>query len=261
MATAVASVSCSRRLRARAAAVVWCVALFSSACASVSVDVPVATAPPAVVPWEQKADWIIRLEDQRILRNPNAPPPALLSSASGTRPAVPGPEEPSDLLRLLSDPEARVRRRAALAAGRVGLAEAVGPLSALLKDPEPEVRQMAAFALGLIGDPAARPALTAALTDPEPIVQGRAAEALGAIGNKDDAGAIVAMTRAHIGAGAIALVYPEDLSYPLAPPVEAVRLGLYALVRLGDYGSIASAVLDDAGLRMVADCLRAAAAG
>src|SRR5258705_306350 len=39
----------------------------------------------------------------------------------------------------------------------------------------------------------------------------------------------------------------DDLAWPLAPPVEATRLGLYALVRLGSYDSIASSVLDANG--------------
>ena len=70
-----------------------------------------------------------------------------------TLPALVAPPPPSDLLVLLGDREARVRRRAALALGRVGLPEAVrAARRARSSDEEPEVRQMAAFALGLIGD-------------------------------------------------------------------------------------------------------------
>ena len=84
-----------------------------------------------------------------------------------------------------SDGEARIRRRAALAIGRVGLREGVPPLVALLADPDPEVRQMAAFALGLIGDPRRRDAAgRARCDDPSPLVQGSAAEALGLIGDR-----------------------------------------------------------------------------
>ena len=68
-----------------------------------------------------------------------------------------------DLGRLLTDTEARVRRRAALAVGRVGLPEGVPLLTPLLNDADPEVRQMAAFALGLIGDRSARDPLVTAL--------------------------------------------------------------------------------------------------
>ena len=103
---------------------------------------------------------------------------------------------------------------------------------------------MAAFALGLIGDPAARPALQTALGDTNPLVQGRAAEALGMIGNRADADAVSAMVRTHVAAGALAGIDADDLTYPQAPPAEAVRLGLYALVRLGSYEALAAAALD-----------------
>ena len=74
---------------------------------------------------------------------------------------------------------------------------------------------MAAFALGLLADPSARPALLKALDDPEPIVQGRAAEALGSIGDRADADAIGAMVRRHVGAGVLANIESDDLTYPL----------------------------------------------
>jgi cyclophilin family peptidyl-prolyl cis-trans isomerase/HEAT repeat protein len=192
--------------------------------------------------------WIIRLEDQRILRDPNPPAPVILVPATRTQPAIVAPPPPSDLIRLLGDGEARVRRRAALAVGRVGLREAVDPLRPLLAaDPEPDVRSMAAFALGLIGDAAARPALVTALADPDPIVQGRAAEALGMIADRSDAAAVSQMVQTHIKSGALASIQPDDLTYPLAPPVEAIRLGIYALVRLGSYDALAATVLDANG--------------
>jgi cyclophilin family peptidyl-prolyl cis-trans isomerase/HEAT repeat protein len=191
---------------------------------------------------------MMRLEDQRILRDPNAPPPAVLRSATGRRPAVVAPPPPSDLLRLMKDSEARVRRRAALAAGRVGLAEAIAPLSALLAgDEDVEVRQMAAFALGLIGDPSARPALQDALAQPSAVVQGRAAEALGLIGDRSDAAAIGVMVQTHVRAGVLANISPDEVTYPMSAQVEAARLGLYALVRLGDFTALASAALDAQG--------------
>ena len=62
----------------------------------------------------------------------------------------------------------RVRRRAALALGRVGLPAAIPTLQQALQDQEPEVRQMAAFALGLIGDRTAREALVMALEQRRP---------------------------------------------------------------------------------------------
>jgi cyclophilin family peptidyl-prolyl cis-trans isomerase/HEAT repeat protein len=228
------------------------VVLLSASCASAPAapaPAPAALPPPdiPVLAWEEKLGWMLRLEDQRQLRDPDTPAPAILRPATETEPAIFAPPRPSDLIRLLGDSEARVRRRAALAAGRVGLPAAVEPLTGLLNDNEFEVRQMAAFALGMLGNAAARPALIKALDDPEPIVQGRAAEALGAIGDRADAEAIAAMVRRHVAAGVLAKIEPDDLSYPLDPPVEAARLGIYALTRLRAYEPLASAILDGQG--------------
>ena len=221
--------------------------LFSAACASAPPAAPTTPVKPPVIPWEEKLGWILRLEDQRLIRDPNPPPQVVLVPATKARPAIVAPLPPSDLIRLLSDEEARTRRRAALALGRVGLPEAVPGLQQALGDAEFEVRQMAAFALGLIGDSSARPALLNALKDGEPTVAGRAAQALGAIGDKSDAPAIAAMVKALIQGGAFNGIAPDDLSYPLPPPVEAVRLGLYALVRLGSYEGIAENVVNAGG--------------
>ena len=218
-------------------------AMFTAACATA----PAPVIQPPVVTWPQKLTWIMRLEDQRIVRDPNPVPAVVLAPATQNTPAVLAPALPSDLIRLLDDGESRVRRRAALALGRVGLPEAVVPLAARLADPEAEVRQMAAFALGLIGDAAARPALLTALRDASPLVQGRAAEALGAIADRADAVAVSEMVQAHVRAGALAAIEPDDLTYPRAPEVEAARLGLYALVRLGSYEALAAAALDGSG--------------
>ena len=150
------------------------VALLASGCASA----PPAKAPAAPqIPLEQKMSWMLQLEDRRILRV-EAPPvpvaPAPPPRGRNRAAAPPPPPAPSaDLTVLLSDSEARVRRRAALAIGRVGLAAGVQPLVAKLSDADPDVREMAAFALGLIGDGSAVTALTTALTDASPIVRGR----------------------------------------------------------------------------------------
>jgi cyclophilin family peptidyl-prolyl cis-trans isomerase/HEAT repeat protein len=227
------------------------IAVLSASCASAPTTAAPAPSSPApsipVISWEEKLGWILRLEDQRLLRDPYTPPPAILRPATRTEPQIVAPPPPSDLIRLLGDPEARVRRRAALAAGRIGLRAAVEPLTRLLSDEEVEVRQMAAFAFGLLADSSARPALQKALDDPEPIVQGRAAEALGSIGDRTDADAIAAMVRRHVAAGVLAKIEPDDLTLPLDAPVEAVRLGLYALAKLRAYEALASAVLDAQG--------------
>jgi cyclophilin family peptidyl-prolyl cis-trans isomerase/HEAT repeat protein len=223
------------------ATIAICIALIVAACASAPPAAPAAAVP--VVTWEQKLGWIVRLEDQRILRDPNPPAPVVLRLATQRQPAIVAPGPPSDLVKLLNDNEARVRRRAALAIGRVGLVEGVEPLSKLLNDEELEVRQMAAFGLGLIGDGAARPALLAVLKYPQPLLQGRAAEALGQIGDRADAEPIGAMVQSHIKAGALMGIAPDDLTYPLPAPAEAVRLGVYALARLGAYDALSAAVL------------------
>ena len=232
-------------------------ALLVSACA--------AKAPPAPPPprspeasLEEKASWILRLEDQRALRDPApdpppAPPPP---PASGQKPPAvvtpppPPPPPPPDLVRLLGDGQARIRRRAALAIGRVGLTEGVAPLSTLLADPDPEVRQMAAFGLGLIGDASARDPLIAALRDPSPLVQGSAAEALGLIGDRTAADAIGQMAAAIVQSGAVAQTPGADGDAMRDTPVGALRLAMFALVRLNAYDQLAAAVLDGAQPRV-----------
>lgn len=202
-----------------------------SSCGPQAQPVTAPAPPPAV--FEQKMRWILQLEDQRQLRGG----PATQAAGGG-----------GDLVALLSDPEARVRRRSALAIGRVRLAEAVPALTEVMQsDRDPEVRQMAAFAMGLIGDASAAPALMAALNDPDALIQGRAAEALGLIGHKPAAQPITNMVYAHVNGGALAGVIADDMGYPKTPPVEAVRLGAYALVRLGSYDGLASAFLGSDG--------------
>lgn len=187
----------------------------------------VTTTEPPPPNAEQKLEWILQLEDERRAR---------------------GPAAGQDLVAMLADDLAHIRRRAALGAGRARLTEAVDPLAAMLAtEADPEVRQMAAFALGLIGRPSAVPALVTALASPDALLQGRAAEALGHIGDTSAAPAIAAMMAPHIAAGVLGGIAPDDVGYPKDATVEAVRLGLYALVRLGAYDQIASTMLDDSG--------------
>jgi HEAT repeat protein/cyclophilin family peptidyl-prolyl cis-trans isomerase len=215
------------------------------------------TAPPrafAALTYEQKMAWILRLEEDRVLQSapPPAPAPVAVPERGRRAPAPPAPPPPQpDLISLVRDSEARIRRRAALAIGRTRVPEGIPALVPLLAgDDDPEVRQMAAFALGLIGDARAADPLTAALDDPDPLVHGRAAEALGLIGHKAAADAIGAMMARHTTAGVLADIHPDDLEYPKAPAVEAVRLGMYAQVRLGAFDPLA-AVLTDGGGRPV----------
>ena len=216
-----------------------------SACASA----PLAPPKPVTPPYEQKLAWILWLEDQRVLRDPApavppAPPPP---TRGGGAPVVTPPAPPPDLLRLLTDSEGRIRRRAALAVGRVGLREGVPSLAALLTDVEPEVRQMAAFALGLIGDRRARDPLVAALGNASPLVKGAAAEALGLLGDLTAADAIAAMAASIADAGVLAEPPPDAEDARRDTLAAAYRLGLYALARLKAYEPLASAALDRSG--------------
>ena len=152
-----------------------------------------------------------------------------------------GPDEP----RRGSEP--RIRRRAALAIGRVGLPEGAAALKPLLTDTDPDVRQMAAFALGLLADKGSVADLTAALQDSDPRVRGRAAEALGLIGDTASAAAVGQMVAAYIKAGAIANIAPDDEKWGASPEADAVRLGLFALVRQKGYEPLATAIQDGSG--------------
>ena len=192
--------------------------------------------------------WILRLEDQRVLRDTGpAVAPAPPVAIRGQAPVVLPPPPPPDLTRLLVDEEARIRRRAALAIGRVGLADGVQPLVAVLADPDPEVRQMAAFALGLLGDLRARDPLVTALADASPLVQGSAAEALGLLGAPSAADAVGRLASQIVQSGAFAQVPGDEDDARRDTPSAAFRLALYALVRLKAYPQVAAAVLEQNG--------------
>ena len=220
------------------------VSLLAAACAKP----PSVELPPAQATFDEKVEWILRLENQRVLRDePNPPRPrtSVDDLAGSVDIPLPSLRERPDLLVLLTDPEPQLRRRAALAIGRVGLQQGVEPLLAALGDPEVEVRQISAFALGLIGSPLASGGLVEALNDPEPAVQGRSAEALGRIGAVESVSAIGMMVARHLPATFV--LEPEDESYPLFPAVEAFRLGVYALGELGVYEPLADVVLQENG--------------
>jgi len=228
-------------------------ALTAVACGGTVPPPPMPAAPPPQS-FEQKSSWILRLEDQRILREPAPPaPPPMAPAAAPARGrsaapvAAPPPPPSPDLIRLLTDNEARIRRRAALAVGRVGLVEGVAPLVRVLDDPDPEVRQMAAFALGLIGDRSARDPLIAKLTDPTPLMKGSAAEALGLIGDPAAAEPIGRMVSEIVASGALAEPPDETLEASRDTPAAAFRLAMTALVRLKAYDALAAATLDASG--------------
>ena len=76
-------------------------------------------------------------------------------------------------------------------------------------------------------------------------MRGRAAEALGRLGDETAAGVIGAVVEAYRAAAFD--VDPEDVSHPQPDEVQAFRLGVYALVRLGAYEPLAEAVLFEDG--------------
>jgi cyclophilin family peptidyl-prolyl cis-trans isomerase/HEAT repeat protein len=223
-------------------------AAVTAACATAPIAPPPKPEAP-VATYEQKIGWMLRLEDQRVLRDSVAPAPVTPAPAGAAGVAA---RPVADLIALLADGDPRVRRRAALAIGRVGLKAGVRPLEAALgADREPEVRQMAAFSLGLLRDLSAAPALRSALGDEMPIVQGRAAEALGLLGDAASSQLIAGLVASIVATGEVAAVAPDDLEETHAPAAEVFRLGVLALGRLKDYEALASAVLDEKSLPRV----------
>jgi HEAT repeat protein/cyclophilin family peptidyl-prolyl cis-trans isomerase len=148
-----------------------------------------------------------------------------------------------EMAALLADPDRSVRRRAVLAAGRIGDVAAVPALVERLADAEVEVRQMAAFALGLVADRSAVDPLLLALKDPQPVVRARAAEALGQIGDARAAPAVAAMVVAALPRDAPQVAVRGDDPGSLTDPWLEPRLGLLALARLKDAKAAEAALL------------------
>lgn len=183
-----------------------------------TLPVLVAAAPAPAVSTIAKMTRILAIEDRR-------------STGSG------------DLERYIRDPDRRVRRRAALAAGRIGDTALLPALVDLMNDGEAEVRQMSAFALGLLGDGRAIERLTASLKDSDSVVRGRAAEALGRIGDARAAGDVGRMILEALPKGApLVTVRGDDPGSPTDPWLE-LRLGLFALARLKDAKAAESVLL------------------
>ncbi len=151
-----------------------------------------------------------------------------------------------ELARYLRDPDRGIKRRAALAAGRVAAPELVAPLVDLMNDQEVEVRRMAAFALGLAKSPLAVDRLLASLKDSDGQVRGRAAEALGAIG---DARAALPIAKFVVESLPKTIdrmtVRGDDPGDPASQWAEQ-RLSLFALARLKSVEAARHALLDGA---------------
>jgi cyclophilin family peptidyl-prolyl cis-trans isomerase len=215
----------------------------ASACKSVpSAQPAVVSVAPASA--DRKLGWILRLEQQRQLRDADVPAPAA-EAAPPASPTQLSPATAADLTQLIRDPDATIRARAALAIGRVRLSEGVAPLISSLQDPAPLVRASAAFALGLVGDKTALASLQTAAADPSPVVRVRAVDAIGLIG--DASGAPAVASAAAGCAPWLASVQPDDEEWPKTPEIELCRSALFALVRLRDYDALARVALDAQG--------------
>ena len=217
---------------------------------------------------------------------PRPPPPARSPVATAPVPAAPpvaerilAHEDRRDaddgvLEGLLADPAPALRRRAALALGRIGEPRSIPALARLLADPEPTVRAMAAFALGEVARPEIVPMLVGALADADAGVRFHVLEALTKAPTKEGAVAAFAALRAERDATTLsaAITYsfrfpdpallPLLLEYASVAAVDVRRAAIYALVR-ADVGAIQEkdpAVLDDARKQAyVAAMVRAAA--
>jgi len=206
----------------------------------------------ALVDLDTKVTWILRLEQERLLRVPGPAQTAAIPAGGTAAGAQTGaarmfaPATEADLAALIIDPDASVRRRTALAVGRVGLPEGVPLLVERLADPDEDVRTAAAFALGLLGRmEAVAPLLRALDEDASVRVRGGVIEALGLLGDPSAAGPIV---NASAGCALlVAPIEPDDSEWPKAPEIEACRLALFALVRLRNQDALRSLALDRSG--------------
>jgi HEAT repeat protein/cyclophilin family peptidyl-prolyl cis-trans isomerase len=149
-----------------------------------------------------------------------------------------------ELDRLLRDPDRGVRRRAALAAGRIGDPALVPTLIDLMNDQEPLIRQMAAFALGIAGDASAADRLAASLADSDPVVRGRSAEALGRIGDPRAGPELARFVLATMPKGAPIVAVRGDDPGSVDDPWVELRLALVALGRLKDVRSAELALVE-----------------
>ena len=161
----------------------------------------------------------------------------------------------ADLATSMFDRDARVRRRTALAAGRIGDERAVSPLLVLLQnDINPEVRAMAAFALGEIESPTGIEALLAALQHAGQVseVRARVIEALGKIG-----AALPPTDEAHARAvgDAITGALNSEAALGAKRDREIVLMGLTAALRAHptNAGATVSKFLSDPDARVRAD--------
>jgi len=241
----------SVRLRCLSRSVAAALLAALAGCATAPAGPPREAPRRAAVSLDTKVSWLLRLEQERVLRVATADQPLEADAVRSPGPAQPSgaptfvPAVHADLTELLWDPEPTLRRRAALAVGRVGLAEGVPLLIGHLNDPDDGVREMAAFGLGLLGrTEAVAPLLDLLRAGVPPSLRGRVIEALGLLGDPSAAGDVVA-----VAAGCQALlapIEPDDIQVQ-APEVEVCKQALFALVRLRDQDALRRVALDAAG--------------
>lgn len=161
---------------------------------------------------------------------------------------------------LLTDLHAPIRKRALLAAGRIGDERAVAIVSGRLqKETEPSVRAMAAFALGEIESPAATEVLISHLgSDESAIVRARAVEALGKIGA---AMPKTEESRANVVKKEILGVLEFEAGRRSAPDEAVILLALTAALRARPEGAgkVVAKFLDYSDARIRADAANALA--
>lgn len=232
----------------------------AAGCKSSAPKPPVVAPEPPAPAWtlwtiDRKIGAVLRLEDARLLDDGGA----------------------AGLTDLIADKDPLVRRRAALAIGRVGDVPSGAGTPALvttLGDADTAVRASAAFALGLAHATSAVDALIAALNDAQPEVRARAADALalileppasataaGAAASAGKAGggdataapspaakaaAAIAVSAANCPA-VIAAIPADDQDWPGTPERDACRAAILATTRLRSFDALSRIVLSAEG--------------
>jgi cyclophilin family peptidyl-prolyl cis-trans isomerase/HEAT repeat protein len=150
-----------------------------------------------------------------------------------------------DLTGSLSDPEAGVRAKAALALGQIGSAASVPDLRRVSADADPAVRASAVFALGLIAEPSSLPDVLRLAGDDDARVRSAVAEALGRLHDEASEKALDGLladadpgVRAAAGYASWKLPEPEPLLVKLiqnlgSDQAPVRRAAAYGLARLG----------------------------
>jgi hypothetical protein len=132
-----------------------------------------------------RSDPEARAAIRKLLRDPN---PRVREKAADTLKDVRDRESLTDILPLLTDADARTRRRAVQAMGTLGAKDAVQAVAQhLASDQDDGVRLAAARSLRALKGAEAAEVLVKALRDPNEAVRGEAVAALGEVGAKSAA--------------------------------------------------------------------------